>query len=181
MLALLFYAGSAHALAVEEVIPQKQAAHFCRLLIHDEKGIYPLGYHAHRLITETDSLTAEQMFTAFVFHQDNWQTMRLFPHQSPDGRISWYAPADQLPDAMGSEHQKYIREVMPRLNKEIQAGNWETVDAYIDKMIAYQCEFGNNGKTKATISPYLMTVGTLSLLVLVVLITNLRRKTQISR
>ena len=50
------------------------------------------------------------------------------------------------------EHQKYIREVFPRLSNEIQAGNWETVDAYIDKMIEYQCKYGG-GEAADTIEP----------------------------
>jgi hypothetical protein len=122
-------------------IPQAQAAHFCRLFICDETGIYPLGYHARRILTPNDSLTAEQQFTSFVFYQDNWQALRLFPHQGTDGKVVWYAPSEKLPASLGSEHQKYIQEVFPRLVSEAEAGHWETVDAYIDRMIQYQCTF----------------------------------------
>ena len=67
--------------------------------------------------------------------------MRLFPHKE-NGVVSWYSATDELPHSMGSEHQKYIQEVFPRLVAEVQAGDWETVDAYIDRMIQYQCQFG---------------------------------------
>ena len=56
--------------------------------------------------------------------------------------VSWYSATDELPASIGSEHQKYIREVFPRLIAEVQSGDWETVDAYIDRMIKYQCRFG---------------------------------------
>jgi hypothetical protein len=73
---------------------------------------------------------------------DNWQSLRLFPHHEADGTIVWYAPADALPASLGAEHQKYIREVFPRLQQEMEAGRWENVDAYIDRMLEYQCQFG---------------------------------------
>ena len=56
--------------------------------------------------------------------------------------VSWYSATDKLPASIDSEHQKYIREVFPRLVAEVQAGNWSTVDDYIDRMIQYQCQFG---------------------------------------
>ena len=123
-------------------IPQAQAAHFCRLFISDETGIYPLGYHARRILSPNDSLTVEQQFTSFVFYQDNWQSLRLFPHREQNGNVIWYAPADALPDALGQEHQKYIREAFPRLNALVQANDWHNVDTFIDRMIRYQCQFG---------------------------------------
>jgi hypothetical protein len=133
-------------------IPQAQAAHFCRLFISDETGIYPLGYHARRILTPNDSLTVEQQFTSFVFYQDNWQSLRLFHHREQNGNVIWYAPADALPDALGQEHQKYIREVFPRLQQEMEAENWPAVDAYIDKMIEYQCKYGG-GEAADAIEP----------------------------
>ena len=45
---------------------------------------------------------------------------------------------------MSTEHQKYIREVFPRLIIEVQARNWLTADEYIDSMIQYQCQFSVN-------------------------------------
>ena len=69
--------------------------------------------------------------------------MRLFPHQE-NGKISWYSATEELPNSMDSEHQKYIREVFPRLIAQVQAGHWSMVDAYIDRMIQYQCQFGGS-------------------------------------
>ena len=90
-----------------------------------------------------DSMTVEHQFMSYVFYNDNWQSLRLFPHRQADGTVNWYSPADELPASIGLEHQKYIREVFPRMQQEIEAGNWNTVDAYIDRMIEYQCTFGS--------------------------------------
>ena len=128
--------------AVGETIPSAQAAHFCRLLLYDGETIMPMSVHARKLMSATDSLTAEQLFTSYVFYRDNWQALRIFPHAAADGTVAWYSPADS-PASLDSEHQKYIHEVMPRLRQEILAGNWQTVDAYIDRMIQYQCRFGS--------------------------------------
>jgi len=136
-------------------LPKAQATHFCQLFLYDGETIMPMSAHARKLMKATDSLTAEQLFTSFVFYQDNWQSLRIFPHVAADGTVAWYSPADLLVDApsntslfthhssLSSEHQKYIREVLPRLRQEIIAGNWQTVDAYIDRMIQYQCRFGS--------------------------------------
>lgn len=148
MLALLLV-GPASLTVAARTMPKQQAAHFCRLLIYDGNEVCPLSIHAHRLAVEDDSLTAEQLMTSFIFHKDNWQTLRIFPHKADDGTISWYAPSDKLPPFIDSEHQKYIREVLPRLRHEIEAGQWEAVDAYIDRMIQYQCQFGGS-HTKPT-------------------------------
>ena len=142
VLALLFIAGSASLSAAPLVIPQQQAVHFCRLLVSDDSSISTLSRRAHQMMQSDDSLSVEQIFAGYVLLADGWQTMRLFPHQE-DGVISWYSATDELPVSIGSEHQKYIREVFPRLVAEVQAGNWETVDAYIDRMIQYQCQFGD--------------------------------------
>ena len=89
-----------------------------------------------------DSLSVEQIFAGYVLLADGWQTMRMFPHQE-NGAVSWYSATDELPASIDAEHQKYIREVFPRLVAEVQASNWSTVDAYIDRMIQYQCQFGS--------------------------------------
>ena len=139
---ILFIAGSASLSAAPLVIPQQQAAHFCQLFVSDNSTLSTLSRRAHQMIHPDDSLSVEQIFAGYVLLADGWQTMRLFPHQE-DGVISWYSATDELPVSIGSEHQKYIREVFPRLVAEVQAGNWETVDAYIDRMIQYQCQFGD--------------------------------------
>ena len=123
------------------VLPQEVAAHFCQLLISDGGSLSPISVQAHRTMQPEDSLSIEQIFAGYVLLADGWQTMRLFPHQE-DGVASWYSATDELPASIDAEHQKYIREVFPRLVAEVQAGNWSTVDAYIDSMIQYQCQFG---------------------------------------
>jgi ZIP family zinc transporter len=141
VLALLFIAGSAPLSAVPLVIPQQQAAHFCQLFVAENSSLSTLSRRAHQMIQADDSLSVEQIFAGYILLADGWQTMRLFPHQE-NGVVSWYSATETLPASMSSEHQKYIREVFPRLVAEVHAGDWETVDAYIDRMIQYQCQFG---------------------------------------
>ena len=123
------------------VLPEKQAAHFCQLLVSEGSSVSTLALRAHQMIQPDDNLSVEQIIAGYVLLADGWQTMRLFPYQE-DGMISWYSATDELPASIGSEHQKYIREVFPRLIAEVQSDNWKTVDAYIDRMIQYQCQFG---------------------------------------
>jgi hypothetical protein len=136
------------------VLPQEQAAHFCQLFVFErlrvgdgtsgiDSSVSTLSLRAHRMIHPDDSLSVEQIFAGYVLLADGWQTMHLFPHQE-NGMVSWYSATDELPASMSSEHQKYIREVFPRLVAEVQAGHWSTVDAYIDRMIQYQCQFGGS-------------------------------------
>ena len=149
---ILFIAGSASFSASPLVIPQQQAAHFCQLFVAERlrvgdgtsgmnSSLSTLSRRAHQMIHPDDSLSVEQIFAGYVLLADGWQTMRLFPHQE-NGVVSWYSATDELPASIDAEHQKYIREVFPRLVAEVQAGDWETVDAYIDRMIQYQCQFG---------------------------------------
>ena len=138
---ILLIAGSASLSASPIVIPQKQAAHFCHLFVSDNSSLSTLSRRAHQMIQPDDSLSVEQIFAGYILLADGWQTMRLFPHHE-NGSVSWYTATDELPASIDAEHQKYIREVFPRLVAEVQAGEWETVDAYIDRMIQYQCQFG---------------------------------------
>ena len=138
---ILLIAGSASLSASPIVIPQKQAAHFCHLFVSDNSSLSTLSRRAHQMIQPDDSLSVEQIFAGYILLADGWQTMRLFPHHE-NGSVSWYTATDELPASIDAEHQKYIREVFPRLVAEVQAGDWETVDAFIDRMIQYQCQFG---------------------------------------
>ena len=142
LLALLM-AGPHCVFAKPLVLPQEVAAHFCQLLISDGGSLLPISAHAHRTMQPEDSLSVEQIFAGYVLLADGWQTMRLFPHQE-NGAVSWYSATDELPAFIDAEHQKYIREVFPRLVAEVQAGDWKTVDEYIDRMIQYQCQFGGS-------------------------------------
>ena len=138
---ILLIAGSASLSASPIVIPQKQAAHFGQLFVSDNSSLSTLSRRAHQMIQPDDSLSVEQIFAGYILLADGWQTMRLFPHHE-NGSVSWYTATDELPASINAEHQKYIREVFPRLVAEVQAGDWETVDAFIDRMIQYQCQFG---------------------------------------
>ena len=133
---------SLFTMAKPSVLPEKTAAHFCQLFVSENSSLSTLSRRAHQMIVPNDSLSVEQIFAGYVLLADGWQTMRLFPHQE-NGVVSWYSATDELPASIDSEHQKYIREVFPRLVAEVQAGDWETVDAYIDRMIKYQCQFGS--------------------------------------
>ena len=132
---------SLFTMAKPSVLPDKTAAHFCQLFVSENSSLSTLSRHAPQMIVPDDSLSVEQIFAGYVLLADGWQTMRLFPHQE-DGVVSWYSATDELPASIDPEHQKYIREVFPRLVAEVQAGDWETVDAYIDRMIQYQTQFG---------------------------------------
>jgi len=112
--------------------------------------------------------TAEQVLTGFIFFYDDWakeplkqeekemkmmekQTLitqihegtplKIFPY-AEDGKITWYAPTSSLPEAMDEEHQKYMRDVFTRLNGEVQAGRYDVVNQYLDKLLEYQLTFG---------------------------------------
>ena len=160
LVAMLLLLSPFRASAAPLVIPQKQAAHFCRLMVFDEGALSLLSLHAHRLSKTDDGqaqslskdLTAEQIFAGYVLLADGWQTMRLFPHRE-GGMVSWYSATDRLPSSIGSEHQKYIREVFPRLVAEVQAGHWSLVDAYIDRLIRYQCQFGGKKMKSPSTKP----------------------------
>ena len=142
-LLVLLIAGPHSVFSKPLVLPEKQAAHFCQLFIADDSSVSTLLLRAHRMIQPDDSLSVEQIFAGYVLLADGWQTMRLFPHQENEV-VSWYSATEELPNSISPEHQKYIREVFPRLIAEVQAGHWSTVDAYIDRMIQYQCQFGGS-------------------------------------
>lgn len=149
------------------VIPQAQAQHFCQLLIADGSAVTPLSVHARKAIQAGDSLSVEQIFAGFVVLADGWQTMRIFPHQE-GGKVSWYSATDDLPASMSAEHQKYIREVFPRLIAEVEAGRWQAVDAYVDKMLQYQCQFGGHQASVAVSPSLLVYVALIFLIVFLV-------------
>ena len=97
-----------------------------------------------RFIQECKYAKAIDMVRGISLHTD-------FTRQD-DGSVVWYASAEELPASLGIEHQKYIREVFPRLIAEAEAGNWKTVDAYIDRMMEYQCQFGGSKLSSSTSS-----------------------------
>jgi len=156
------------------VLPEKQAEHFCQLFVSYDSSVSTLSLRAHRMMQPDDSLSVEQIFAGYVLLADGWQTMRLFPHQK-NGVVSWYSATDELPASIDSEHQKYIREVFPRLIAEVQAGHWSTVDAYIDRMIQYQCQFGGSRlSSKPSFAIIIGLIGLISILVILGQFSSLR-------
>jgi len=184
VLTLLLAAGSV-GFAAPRALPPQQAAHFCQLLVsQDEGNVYPLSIYARHLTMllcgapEYEGFTAEQVLTGLIFYYDDWQseplvagafgerrlliqelrsgrTLRIFPHTAAGGRTEWYAPTDSIPQGVGQEHRRYMREVLPRLQAEVLAGRWKEADAYIDRMIDYQCTFGSGSQKSAGQSPAL--------------------------
>ena len=128
---------------------QAAAKHFCQLFVCSNEGnITTLNtYIRQQPSVVDDSLTVEQMFTSYVFDYDGWQTLKVFPHRSANGTVVWYAAGDPLPNDMDVEHQKYIQQVFPHLQQEIEHKNWPVVNAYIDRMIQYQTTFGASPDT----------------------------------
>ena len=139
---LPFYFFTFLPLTAQNALPQATAAHLCRLMVCDNEGnISPLSnYIRQQQMMTNDSLSLEQLFAVYVFDYKGWQTLRIFPHQEGN-QVVWYAPDDKLPATMSQEHQKYIHEVFARMDAEVQAGNWQMVDAYIDRLVQYQCKF----------------------------------------
>ena len=160
-------AGPHRVFAAPLVIPQAQAEHFCQLLISDGDALSPLSVHARKAIQPEDSLSVEQIFAGYILLADGWQTMCVFPHQE-QGKVVWYSATDELPASMGDEHQKYIRQVFPRLIAEVQASNWQAVDEYVDRMLQYQCQFGGNQAVNAVSSSFLVVVGLIFVIVILV-------------
>ena len=151
-----------------ETMPQTTAAHFCQLLVKTNEGrLMSLHAFIRQTPAASDSLTIEQQFADYVFHYGGWQSLRIFPHQQGQ-QVAWYSASDNLPASMSEEHQKYICQVFPRLISEVQAENWQAVDAYIDRMLQYQCQFGGNQASNAVSSSFLVVVGLIFVVVILV-------------
>ena len=172
----LLLAGSAYLSAAPRVLPKEQASRFCQLLIFDgESKVYPLTIYAQHLVTTLcgqlsyNDYTAEQVFTGLIFYYEDWilepfilnadadnqqlvyelhsgLTLRMFPYKDHNA-IKWFAPTERIPDSVDAEHRRYMQEVFTRLNAEVASDNWETVDAYISRMIQYQCQFGGDNQS----------------------------------
>ncbi|MCR4582267.1 MAG: cytochrome c biogenesis protein CcsA, partial [Prevotella sp.] len=99
---------------------------------------YTLGpYLQHRDIARID----EKLMLIMDLHQG--RPLKIFPY-ADSLRIAWYSPTSTLPANMDAEHQKYMREVFTLINGEIQAGRYDVVDRYLDKLLQYQQTFGRH-------------------------------------
>lgn len=153
-------------------MPRVTAHHFCQLMVCDNDGQVTslasfLRKTAPTFETPDSSLQLPQAFCTYVFCYDGWQSLRIFPHINANQTVTWHAANEQLPDDIDPEHKKYIHDVFPRLIAEVQAGNWKQVDAYIDRMAQYQCQFGSTPHTDTSRLPVSWIVGGLFLLFLI--------------
>jgi hypothetical protein len=129
--------------AANAVVPQATAARFCQLLVcdTDERIISLQAFLSKNPVGSSDSLTTEQLFFDYVFHYGGWQTLCIFPYC--DGQQAhWYAAGSELPQQMPTEHRRYMQEVFVRMQAEVDAERWDVVDAYIDRLLQYQRQFG---------------------------------------
>lgn len=137
--------------AEKAVLPQATAARFCQLLVcdNDEQLLSLTSFLRKNPLEANDSLTTEQLFCDYIFHYGGWQTLRIFPYR--DGKQAhWFAATSELPEEMPEEHRRYIQEVLLRMQSEVDAERWVTVDAYIDRLLQYQHEFGPVATTTHT-------------------------------
>ena len=114
--------------------------------LFDRHG-YRLGPHLQdKDVRRTD----EKVSLIMELHQGT--PLKIFPYANthPSATITWYSPTSTLPDSMDTEHRKYIREVFTLLNGEIQAGNYERANQFLDKMLEYQQTFGQRSLPSAT-------------------------------
>ena len=71
-------------------------------------------------------------------------TMKVFPFTS-HGKTTWYAPTDEIDTlSVPAENRLYMGTCFMLLYEEIAAGNYETVNHYLDKMLAYQQQNGGS-------------------------------------
>ena len=51
---------------------------------------------------------------------------------------------------------------------QAEAGNWDSFDAYIDKMLQYQCQFGGNQADSAALPSHLVFIAIFFIVVVLV-------------
>ncbi|MBR1448531.1 MAG: cytochrome c biogenesis protein CcsA [Prevotella sp.] len=69
-------------------------------------------------------------------------TLKVFPHTADD-RTTWYAPTDEVDTlSVPADDRLYMGTFFMLLYEEIEAGHYDTVDRYLDKMLAYQQQNG---------------------------------------
>lgn len=140
------------AVAWAKPMPQATATHFCQLLVQTNEG----QLKSINAFANGDA----QLFAEYAFQHDGWRDLRIFPHGG-----QWYAATDELPTNLDAEHQRYIQEVFPRMIQEAEAGRWQVVDQYIDRMLEYQRTFSATTpvrQSRTTTIPLL--IGTLFIL-----------------
>ena len=71
----------------------------------------------------------------------NGSLLKLFPYTNK-GKTTWFAPTDDLPNAMGREHQQFVRSICLLLGDCALASDYTQMDAVVGKMLKYQQKNG---------------------------------------
>lgn len=67
--------------------------------------------------------------------------LKLFPYTNK-GKTTWFAPTDELPNAMDREHQQFVRSICLLLGDCSLASDYTQMDAVVGKMLKYQQKNG---------------------------------------
>ncbi|MDY5079704.1 MAG: cytochrome c biogenesis protein CcsA, partial [Prevotella sp.] len=67
--------------------------------------------------------------------------LKLFPYTNK-GKTTWFAPTDDLPNAMDREHQQFVRSICLLLGDCALASDYTQMDAVVGKMLKYQQKNG---------------------------------------
>lgn len=67
--------------------------------------------------------------------------LKLFPY-THKGKTTWFAPTDDLPNAMDREHQQFVRSICLLLGDCALASDYTQMDAVVGKMLKYQQKNG---------------------------------------
>ena len=67
--------------------------------------------------------------------------LKLFPYTNK-GKTTWFAPTDDLPNAMYREHQQFVRSICLLLGDCALASDYTQMDAVVGKMLKYQQKNG---------------------------------------
>lgn len=71
----------------------------------------------------------------------NGSLLKLFPY-THKGKTTWFAPTDDLPNAMDREHQQFMRSICLLLGDCALASDYTQMDAVVGKMLKYQQKNG---------------------------------------
>lgn len=71
----------------------------------------------------------------------NGSLLKLFPYTNK-GKTTWFAPTDDLPNAMDREHQQFVRSICLLLGDCALASDYTQMDTVVGKMLKYQQKNG---------------------------------------
>lgn len=71
----------------------------------------------------------------------NGSLLKLFPY-THKGKTTWFAPTDDLPNAMDREHQQFVRSICLLLGDCALTSDYTQMDAVVGKMLKYQQKNG---------------------------------------